>query len=107
MFFGKKKRSFDSVILWIQVFHARDTDVAIGLTTDREIIVWRYNNFGPHRVLRGHSDWVETVIVAHRKQTKIKADAMKATASIKKLYAYIFIMLDIFELFLFHCNNYS
>ncbi|KAI5063504.1 hypothetical protein GOP47_0022051 [Adiantum capillus-veneris] len=69
-----------------KVFHASDTDVAIGLTTEREIIVWRYNQFGPHHVLQGHSDWVEAIVVAHRKQTKIKEDAMKAASSLKKLF---------------------
>ncbi|KAG0571349.1 hypothetical protein KC19_VG004100, partial [Ceratodon purpureus] len=44
--------------------------IVIGLSNIRNIIVWRFDRFLPHRVLHGHSNWIEALVVAHRRPMK-------------------------------------
>jgi len=42
----------------------------IGLSNTRDIIVWKFDRFKPHRVLFGHSNWIEALVVAQRRPLK-------------------------------------
>lgn len=42
----------------------------IGLSNKRDLIIWRYDRFVPHRVLHGHSNWIDALIVASRRPYK-------------------------------------
>lgn len=51
----------------IQKLHqAPGTDVVIGMTAQRQLVLWRYNPSAAHRVLNGHRDWVECLTVVRR-----------------------------------------
>ncbi|KAJ7533731.1 hypothetical protein O6H91_13G061400 [Diphasiastrum complanatum] len=51
-----------------KVHHASNQNLVIGSSKKHEIIIWRFNRFGPHRILQGHTDSVGCVVLAHRGQ---------------------------------------
>lgn len=61
-----------------QIHHAVSKNVVFGITYQREIIVWRYNHFSTHRLLRGHIDWVESMVIATRRPAKDRLFAAPA-----------------------------
>lgn len=54
----------------IQVFYVDGKDCVIGLSDTRDIIVWKFDRFIPHRVLCQHSNWIEALVVAKRRPVK-------------------------------------
>mmetsp|Transcript_348 Transcript_348/g.594 ORF Transcript_348/g.594 Transcript_348/m.594 type:complete len:555 (+) Transcript_348:210-1874(+) len=44
------------------------SDSVVGITTDRKLVVWRYNSCAAFRVINGHRDWVEAVTVVRRRE---------------------------------------
>ena len=44
-----------------KLVQARGTDMVIGITTTRQLVVWDYNPCAAWRVLRAHHDWVEAL----------------------------------------------
>lgn len=61
-----------------KIHHAVSKNVVFGITYQREIIVWRYNHFSTHRLLRGHIDWVESMVIATRRPAKDRLFAAPA-----------------------------
>jgi len=51
-----------------KLHQASGTDIVVGITTSRQLVIWKHNPFAAHRVLRGHQDWVEAIIAVTRKE---------------------------------------
>jgi len=49
-----------------RLHHPPGSDVVLGITTARQLVVWRYNPASAFRVLNGHRDWVEALVVVRR-----------------------------------------
>ncbi|KAL2631439.1 hypothetical protein R1flu_016125 [Riccia fluitans] len=54
----------------IQVLHDSTKDIVVGCTLDRKLICWKYDRCVPHRVLHGHSTWVDVLMIATRRAYK-------------------------------------
>ncbi|XP_073396093.1 uncharacterized protein [Physcomitrium patens] len=55
-------------LLLHKVYHVEGKDMVIGLSeVEHEVIVWRYDCLIPHRVLHGHANWIQALVVAHRR----------------------------------------
>jgi len=39
------------------------TDVVVGVTTNRQLVIWHHNPAAVFRVINGHQDWIETMCV--------------------------------------------
>ena len=63
-----------------QVFHIDGKDMVLGLTNTSDMVLWKYDRYMPHRVLHGHKNWIEALIVARRKPYKVHAEAHLATS---------------------------
>jgi len=44
------------------------SDTVLGVTVERQIVVWKYNSCAAFRVLMGHKDWVEALTVVRRRE---------------------------------------
>ncbi|BBN08823.1 hypothetical protein MPTK1_4g14760 [Marchantia polymorpha subsp. ruderalis] len=54
----------------VQVLHDHTKDIVVGCTVDRRLVCWRYDRCVPHRVLHGHSTWVDVLLIAIRRAYK-------------------------------------
>lgn len=48
----------------LRLFTLPGTGEVVGTTTSRHVVVWRYNPHGATALVRGHTDWIETVFPA-------------------------------------------
>ncbi|CAM6099734.1 unnamed protein product [Calypogeia fissa] len=53
-----------------KVLHCSVRNLVIGISVERKITIWQYDRCAPHRVLHGHTNWVEVVIVSNRRAYK-------------------------------------
>lgn len=49
-----------------KLFHPPGTDLVLGVGFTKQLVVWRYNPFGAHRVMRGGFDSIECMVVVKR-----------------------------------------
>lgn len=49
-----------------KVFHPPGTDLVLGVGFQKQLVVWRYNPFGAHRVMRGGFDNIECMVAVKR-----------------------------------------
>lgn len=63
-----------------QVFHIDGKDMVLGLTNTSDMVLWKYDRYVPHRVLHGHTNWIEALIVARRKPYKVHVEGYLATS---------------------------
>mmetsp|Transcript_22487 Transcript_22487/g.73031 ORF Transcript_22487/g.73031 Transcript_22487/m.73031 type:complete len:760 (+) Transcript_22487:29-2308(+) len=61
----KETSQFDDYAIH-KLHQAPGTDVVIGMTSARQLVIWRYNPFAAYRVLNAHRDWVEALVVVRR-----------------------------------------
>lgn len=47
------------------------------MTTDRKIVVWKFNPCAAFRTLEGHRDWVEDVILVRRREDPAREDSLE------------------------------
>ena len=47
------------------MFAPRDTDLLLGATKQRQLVIWQHNKMGAYRAFKKHEDWVESLIVVN------------------------------------------
>lgn len=56
-------------------------DVLVGLTQQRQVVLWQYNPCAALRVLHGHGDWVEALCAVQRGGGQTNESSLEAEAS--------------------------
>ncbi|KAK3240375.1 hypothetical protein CYMTET_49778 [Cymbomonas tetramitiformis] len=54
------------------------SDLVVGITAHRQLVLWRYNPAAAFRVLNAHRDWVESLVVVHRREDPSAAQVFSA-----------------------------
>ncbi|GAX81669.1 hypothetical protein CEUSTIGMA_g9097.t1 [Chlamydomonas eustigma] len=49
----------------LHMFAPLDTDLLLGATKQRQLVIWQHNQVGSYRMFKKHSDWVESLIVVN------------------------------------------
>jgi WD40 repeat protein len=69
---GLEGHSYDLVPLFneprfnvLHMFAPRDTDLLLGATKQRQLVIWQHNKMGAYRAFKKHEDWVESLIVVN------------------------------------------
>ena len=48
----------------------------VAVTTDRKLVVWKFNPCAAFRTLEGHRDWVEDLILVRRREDPARDDSL-------------------------------
>ena len=55
---------------------AQQSDTVVAVTTDRKLVVWKFNPCAAFRTLEGHRDWVEDLILVRRREDPARDDSL-------------------------------
>jgi WD40 repeat protein len=55
---------------------AQQSDTVVAVTTDRKLVVWKFNPCAAFRTLEGHRDWVEDMILVRRREDPAQEDSL-------------------------------